>query len=261
MLVLAVAAVAAGIAIGAGVGDDSEPPITGTALTRASEAALAHTGGGRVTETEAGDEESYYEVEVTLPDGSQVDVQLDRSFAVVGDEADGDESKATTTDREAGSTRARGMPRAYTRGPGMPVPRLVLAAVLVDLEQLAELRLEPLERVLDLGERVPSSRLLLGRELAARDLRLDPVRQGLELADRRPNVAGSGSRAARRKPDGRPRAGLPARVRVRLRMQLRSPSGHRGRLRRPRRACAALPCRLLSSNAKSPRPSRNARPR
>jgi hypothetical protein len=40
-------------------------------------------------ETEVGDEESYYEVEVTLDDGSQVDVQLDRSFHVVGDEADG----------------------------------------------------------------------------------------------------------------------------------------------------------------------------
>ena len=38
-----------------------------------------------------GDEESFYEVEVTLDDGSQVDVQLDRSFNVVGDEADADE--------------------------------------------------------------------------------------------------------------------------------------------------------------------------
>jgi hypothetical protein len=92
VLVLALAAVTAGIAIGAGRGDDSEPPITGTALTRASEAALAHTGGGRVTETEAGDEDSHYEVEVTLPDGSQVDVQLDRGFNVVGDEADGMET-------------------------------------------------------------------------------------------------------------------------------------------------------------------------
>jgi hypothetical protein len=90
-LVLAVAAIATGIAIGAGVGDDSEPRVTGTALTRATDAALAHTGGGRVTETEVGDEESYYEVEVTLDDGSQVDVQLDESFAVVGDEVDGDE--------------------------------------------------------------------------------------------------------------------------------------------------------------------------
>ena len=46
-----------------------------------------HTGGGKVTETEVGDEESAYEVEVTRDDGSQVDVQLDRDFKVVGDEA------------------------------------------------------------------------------------------------------------------------------------------------------------------------------
>jgi hypothetical protein len=90
-LVLAAAAVATGIAIGAGASDDGAP-ITGAALTRASEAALAHTGGGRVTDTEAGDEEGAYEVEVTLPDGSQVDVHLDSSFGVLGDETD-DESE------------------------------------------------------------------------------------------------------------------------------------------------------------------------
>jgi hypothetical protein len=72
----------AGIAVGAG-GDDSEAPITGDALDRATAAALQHTGEGRVTDTEVGDEESYYEVEVTLEDGSQVDVQLDQNFEVV----------------------------------------------------------------------------------------------------------------------------------------------------------------------------------
>lgn len=81
----------AGTAVAAtGVIDDNEVPITGEALEKASAAALAHTGGGKVTETEQGDEDSYYEVEVTLPDGSQVDVQLDRDFNVVGDEADND---------------------------------------------------------------------------------------------------------------------------------------------------------------------------
>ena len=59
--------------------------ISDDALTRAGEAALAATGGGRVTGTEVGDEESYYEVEVTLDDGRQVDVQVDESFAVVGE--------------------------------------------------------------------------------------------------------------------------------------------------------------------------------
>ena len=83
----------AGIATAAGGPDDAaEGPdvaISGDALQRATEAALAETGGGRVTGTEVGDEESYYEVEVTLDDSSQVDVQLDEDFAVVGSENDG----------------------------------------------------------------------------------------------------------------------------------------------------------------------------
>ena len=90
-LVAVAAAVAAGFAV-AGSRDDHEQPITGTALARASEAALAATGGGRVTETEVGDEDAYYEVEVTLPDGREVDVHLDRSFAVVSSAADANEA-------------------------------------------------------------------------------------------------------------------------------------------------------------------------
>jgi uncharacterized membrane protein YkoI len=86
---LVVVAGGAGAAVASGGGDDSEEPITGDALDRASAAALEHTGEGRVTETEVGDEESLYEVEVTLDDGSQVDVQLDEDFNVVGDERDG----------------------------------------------------------------------------------------------------------------------------------------------------------------------------
>lgn len=78
-------------AANAGVGgDDDERSITGDALAAASAAALQHTGGGRVTDTEEGDEESLYEVEVTRPDGTQVDVQLDQDFKVVGSDADRD---------------------------------------------------------------------------------------------------------------------------------------------------------------------------
>ena len=69
--------------------DATEQSITGTDLEKASEAALDHTGGGEVTGTEVDDEESYYEVEVTLDDGSQVDVQLDEDFNVVGSEGEG----------------------------------------------------------------------------------------------------------------------------------------------------------------------------
>ena len=94
---LAVGGVAIAGAAGGGDDDGGERAISGTALDKASAAALDHTGGGRVTETETGDEESYYEVEVTRDDGRQVDVQLDRDFQVVGSE--GDEDRGEDDDR------------------------------------------------------------------------------------------------------------------------------------------------------------------
>ena len=98
-IIISAIGAAAAVAVGTGVAvtatgaddDETEMPITGADLERASAAALEHTGGGKVTGTEVGDEESYYEVEVTLDGGGQVDVQLDEAFQVVGDEADDDE--------------------------------------------------------------------------------------------------------------------------------------------------------------------------
>jgi uncharacterized membrane protein YkoI len=92
----AIAALAGGGAAVAGAagGDDDdgrERAISGGALERATAAALERTGGGRVTETETGDEGSYYKVEVTRADGAEVEVQLDRGFNVVGSETDGSE--------------------------------------------------------------------------------------------------------------------------------------------------------------------------
>jgi len=87
--VVAAGAISGGAAIASGGDDDAtDTAITGTALGSASAAALEHTGGGTVTGTEVGDEESYYEVEVTRGDGSQVDVQLDRGFHLVSQKAD-----------------------------------------------------------------------------------------------------------------------------------------------------------------------------
>jgi uncharacterized membrane protein YkoI len=92
--------VGGGVAAATGVVDDdaTDEPISGNALERASQAALEHTGEGTVTETEVGDEESYYEVEVTLDDGSQVDVQLDRDFQVVGSEGDSEDDSGESAD-------------------------------------------------------------------------------------------------------------------------------------------------------------------
>ena len=73
---------------GSGPGDDGAGASGWDALERASATALSATGGGNVTDTELGDELSFYEVEVTLDDGRQVDVQLDESFTVVRLSAD-----------------------------------------------------------------------------------------------------------------------------------------------------------------------------
>jgi uncharacterized membrane protein YkoI len=102
-LILAGGVLAVGLAAGTGVavatagGDDdhTDTPISDADLERATAAALRHTGGGRVTGTEVGDEESYYEVEVTLADGSQVDVQLDESFQIVGQDQDRQDNEGT----------------------------------------------------------------------------------------------------------------------------------------------------------------------
>ena len=97
-LVLAAGGVGAAVATGGDDDDGTERSIEGSALKRASEAALDHTGEGRVSDTEVGDEESYYEVEVTRDDGSQVDVQLDREFNVVGDEDDSENEQGDEDD-------------------------------------------------------------------------------------------------------------------------------------------------------------------
>ncbi len=70
-------------------GDDNDTPIPPGELEKASAAALAFTGEGEVADHEKFDEESLYEVEVLLPSGDRVDVQLDENFNVVGHEVDG----------------------------------------------------------------------------------------------------------------------------------------------------------------------------
>ena len=78
-----------GAAAAAPRGDDEEP-LTGSTLDKATAAALEETGGGTVVETEGGDDGAAYSVEVRLDDGSQVEVNLDKNFNVIGHEADDD---------------------------------------------------------------------------------------------------------------------------------------------------------------------------
>jgi hypothetical protein len=88
--VVAVAALGAGAGISGAAGGDDDRPLRGSDRDRATAAALGHVGEGTVTETEIGDDGAAYEVEIRLDDGSQVEVELDDSFEVVGSESDDD---------------------------------------------------------------------------------------------------------------------------------------------------------------------------
>ena len=90
-------AAGSGIVLGTG-GNDTDTPLTGSALQQAAAAALAHTGGGTVIESEVGDEGAYG-VEIRLDDGSTVEVSLDQTFNVIGSQVDEDGS----SDQDGGS--------------------------------------------------------------------------------------------------------------------------------------------------------------
>ena len=84
---------AAGLAVVAAAGaavasSEDDRPLRGRVFDRATAAALEHTGEGSVTDTEVGDDGAAYGVEVRLEDGSQVEVELDAGFGVVGTEQD-----------------------------------------------------------------------------------------------------------------------------------------------------------------------------
>jgi hypothetical protein len=88
--VIAIGALAGGgVAWATGVGDEDKP-LTGSARAQAIAATLAHTGGGKVTETEVGDDGAAYGVEVRLENGTQIEVRLDENFNVIGQERDDD---------------------------------------------------------------------------------------------------------------------------------------------------------------------------
>lgn len=70
-------------------GNDSEGGVTGPNADRATAAALDATGGGTANAVERDDENgATWEVEVTKPDGTTVDVRLDSNFEVVIIEGD-----------------------------------------------------------------------------------------------------------------------------------------------------------------------------
>ncbi|MGH2659127.1 MAG: PepSY domain-containing protein [Actinomycetota bacterium] len=89
---LAIAVIGGGTGIGVAASRGDDEPLPGSALEKATAAALEHTGGGTVIETEVGDGGAAYGVEIRLDDGSVVEVGLDTNFNVIGQEGDDDRS-------------------------------------------------------------------------------------------------------------------------------------------------------------------------
>lgn len=66
------------VAVAANSLANDDQPLSGTELQQASDAALAKAGGGTVLKAETDD--GAYEVDVQRPDGTRVEVEVDRSF-------------------------------------------------------------------------------------------------------------------------------------------------------------------------------------
>ena len=88
LAVAGVVAGGAGAVLASSAGDDAQ--LSGESRDRAVAAARAHVGEGEVTDTEVGDDGAAYGVEIRKPDGTQVEVNLDRDYRVSGTEADDD---------------------------------------------------------------------------------------------------------------------------------------------------------------------------
>lgn len=93
------ATVTGGVAVASGGREDPEPgsqDYTTQQATAATAAALEATGGGTANSVERDSEDgATWEVEVTRPDGTTVDVRLDEQYAVVVVEGDSEDAAET----------------------------------------------------------------------------------------------------------------------------------------------------------------------
>lgn len=90
---------AAGIAGAVAGGDDGDVHVTGPEADAATVAALEATGGGTANSVERDNEHgATWEVEVTKPDGTTVDVRLDAGYEVVIIEDDSEDEPGDSDD-------------------------------------------------------------------------------------------------------------------------------------------------------------------
>jgi len=86
---VALALAVGGVGVANAVGDDGERQATGPGADKATAAALELIPGGTANAVERDSEKgATWEVEVTKPDGSTVDVRLDENFGKVAIDGD-----------------------------------------------------------------------------------------------------------------------------------------------------------------------------
>ena len=105
-----------GVALATGLDDDR---LSAQTTDRAREAALAETGGGTVTEVDdIGDGLPGYEVEVSLPDGTETHVFLDDDYAVTSTRTSDDRGGRDGRDGDRDGDDAAGSGSGATGGSG-----------------------------------------------------------------------------------------------------------------------------------------------
>ncbi|WP_250006621.1 PepSY domain-containing protein [Actinoplanes sp. M2I2] len=101
--VIVTTAALAALAVGGGVwatAANADPEVQGGDRDRVGAAAVQAVGGGTVLDVETGDDRGEaYEVEVRKPDGSEVDVLLDKDLKVLAQQAETPDAAAGTGDR------------------------------------------------------------------------------------------------------------------------------------------------------------------
>jgi hypothetical protein len=89
-LILAVSAGGVGVAVAGSPSGDSQEQVSGAGADKAREAALSYHPGTANSVERDSENGATWEVEVTKPDGTTVDVRLDQTYRVVVIERDGE---------------------------------------------------------------------------------------------------------------------------------------------------------------------------
>jgi len=108
--------------------------LTGSTLDRASKAALAETGGGKVTDSERDDDTGGYEVEVTKDDGSEIDVQLDEQFQLLTTDQDREDDDRGEQEQVQGADASRAEKAALAKTGGGTVTDIERDGTIYDVE-------------------------------------------------------------------------------------------------------------------------------